>query len=150
MSLTSEIKQAGLAGDLTTLRGLQLMCRFSLDEAAQYCGVSPETFRRWRTDREPPVAAVKLLAIRSGACPWPLWRVLYLAPSWPHFWRVFDMKRHKLNVRLPLDLFGPLENVAADYVLSMNAVVVLAVRNIDRGLVWCVYRNCTALQVWPT
>lgn len=74
MTVSSEFLQEGFAGNLATLRTLQLLCRFSLADAAKFCGVSPHTFRRWRTDRKPPLAAVRLLAIRAGYLPWPDWR----------------------------------------------------------------------------
>lgn len=73
MTVSSEFLQAGYAGDLTTLKSLQLLCRFSDLNAARYCGVSPHTYRRWRTDRQPSRAAVRLLAIRAGYLPWPEW-----------------------------------------------------------------------------
>jgi hypothetical protein len=73
VTVSSEYLQAGYLGDLTTLRTLQLLCRFSLNDAARYCGVSPHTFRRWRSDRVPPRSAVRLLAIRAGYLPWPDW-----------------------------------------------------------------------------
>lgn len=73
MTVSSEILQDGYRGDLTTLRKLQLLCGFSALEAANYCGVAPETYRRWRSDRTPSFAAVKLLAIRAGYLPWPEW-----------------------------------------------------------------------------
>lgn len=64
MTVSSEVLQDGYAGNVTTLRLLQMLCRFSNVDAARYCGVSPHTFRRWRSDRVPPFAAVRLLAIR--------------------------------------------------------------------------------------
>lgn len=65
--------ERGYAGDPTALRTLQLLCRFSLEDAARFCLVSPETFRRWRCDRTPNATAVRLLAIRAGWLPWPEW-----------------------------------------------------------------------------
>lgn len=73
MTVSSEILQEAYAGNLTTVRTLQLLCRFTNHEAAGYCGVSPHTFRRWRSDRMPPFAAVRLLAVRAGYLPWPDW-----------------------------------------------------------------------------
>lgn len=64
----------GYLGNVTTLRTLQLLCRFSTEDAAAFCLVSPETFRRWRTDRTPNPLACKLLSIRAGYLPWPEWR----------------------------------------------------------------------------
>ncbi len=66
MTVSSDILQDGYAGNLTTLRNLQLLCGFGALEAAHYCGVSPHTYRRWRADRQPSFAAVRLLAIRAG------------------------------------------------------------------------------------
>ena len=73
MSLSSHIKQAALAGNLDVIRDIQLLCGFNNDQAAHYCGVAPQTYRRWRNERTPSVAAVKLLAVRAGAFPWPEW-----------------------------------------------------------------------------
>jgi hypothetical protein len=64
---------AGLEGDLSVFRELQLCCGFTDREAAAYCGVSLRTWRRWRRDQRPSMAALKLLAIRAGAMPWPDW-----------------------------------------------------------------------------
>lgn len=55
----------GYLGNVTTLRTLQLLCRFSPEDAAAFCLVSPETLRRWRTDRAPNPLACKLLSIRA-------------------------------------------------------------------------------------
>ena len=73
MTVSSEYLRDGYLGDVTTLRALQLLCRFSLEDAARFCGVSPHTYRRWRSDRRPPLCAVRLLAIRAGYLPWPDW-----------------------------------------------------------------------------
>lgn len=63
----------GFEGDLTTLKTLQLLCGFNNLEAAEFCLVSLETYRRWRTDRRPNPTAVRLLAVRAGHIPWPGW-----------------------------------------------------------------------------
>jgi hypothetical protein len=73
VTVSSDILQDGYAGKLTTLRNLQLICGFGALEAAHYCGVAPETYRRWRNDRKPSIAAVRLLAVRAGYMPWPDW-----------------------------------------------------------------------------
>lgn len=73
MSHTSEIMQEALSGKLSTFCEVQLLCGFTDDQAADYCGVSVKTLRRWRENLNPPLAALKLLAIRSGALPWPDW-----------------------------------------------------------------------------
>lgn len=73
MTVSSEYLRDGYLGDLTTLRVLQLLCGFTLEDAARYCGVSRHTYRRWRRDRPPSVCAVRLLAIRAGYLPWPEW-----------------------------------------------------------------------------
>lgn len=88
MSEIDHLLQEGFQGNVTTLRTLQLLCRFSLEDAAAFCLVSPETFRRWRTDRSPSPLACKLLAIRAGYLPWPEWRDwrmtagVLMPPSW--------------------------------------------------------------------
>lgn len=73
MGLDTLLLQDGFAGDLTTLRALQLCCRMTDAQAAEYCMVSPETYRRWGKDRQPSPAAVRLMAIRAGYVPWPGW-----------------------------------------------------------------------------
>ncbi|GAB4348053.1 MAG: hypothetical protein Kow006_08370 [Gammaproteobacteria bacterium] len=74
MSHSSEYLRAGYAGDLTTLRTLHLLAGFaSNQEAAHACLVSPETYRRWRTDRRPNPTAIRLLAILGGYVPWRGW-----------------------------------------------------------------------------
>ena len=74
MSFIGPLLADGYAGKLTTLRQLQLACGMDDQEAARFCLVSPETYRRWRTDRPPNPTAVRLLAIRAGYLPWPEWR----------------------------------------------------------------------------
>jgi hypothetical protein len=59
VSAIHPILQDGFAGDLTTVRYLQLLCGFSLEDAARFCFVAPETFRRWRMDRPPNRAAIR-------------------------------------------------------------------------------------------
>ena len=73
MSFQSDFLQAGFMGDLTTLQMLQHRCRMTDAQAASFVGVSPHTYRRWRTDRTPSVAAVKLLAVMAGYVPWTKW-----------------------------------------------------------------------------
>lgn len=73
MSYDSQILAEAWLGNLTTLPELQLRAGLTRNKAAALCGVSPETYRRWRTDRSPSLAAVRLLAIMAGYVPWPGW-----------------------------------------------------------------------------
>ena len=73
VSVSSDILQRGYQGNVTTLRSLQLINGYTLEHAAQATLVSPETFRRWRSDRRPNPTAVRLLAILGGYVPWPGW-----------------------------------------------------------------------------
>jgi transcriptional regulator with XRE-family HTH domain len=73
MSNCDGLLYEGYLGNLTTLHALQHMCRFSNEEAAEFIGVSIETYRRWLTDRKPNKTAVKLLAVRAGYIPWAGW-----------------------------------------------------------------------------
>ncbi len=73
MNAASEILQDAYAGKLPTISPVQLLCRFTVDQAAEYCGVSSHTFRRWRLDRRPSFTAQRLLAVRAGYLPWPGW-----------------------------------------------------------------------------
>jgi hypothetical protein len=63
----------GWLGILTSLRELQQRCRFTDTQAARALLVSPETFRRWRTDRPANPTAVRLLAVLAGYVPWVGW-----------------------------------------------------------------------------
>ncbi len=73
VSYSSEILTEGYLGNLTTLKALQHRCRLSNDQAARLCFVSPQTYRRWRADRQPNPMAVRLLAIQAGYVPWHGW-----------------------------------------------------------------------------
>ncbi len=73
MSQVGPLLVDAFMGDPTTLRSLHLACGFTWREAAAYCLVSPETYRRWLTDRHPNPTALRLLAIRGGYVPWPTW-----------------------------------------------------------------------------
>ena len=74
MSDISSLLRDAFEGDLTSLRMIQLACGFDLEQAARFCCVSPQTFRRWRSDRVPNRTALRLLSIRAGYLPWPEWR----------------------------------------------------------------------------
>ena len=74
MSHTSEIMQEALSGKLSTFREVQLLCGFTDEKAADYCVVSLKTLRRWRENLSPPLSALRLLAVRAGAAPWPDWQ----------------------------------------------------------------------------
>jgi hypothetical protein len=56
-----------------TVRDVQALAGLSDADAANFVRVSPQTFRRWRSDRLPDMSAVRLLAIRAGYMPWPEW-----------------------------------------------------------------------------
>lgn len=73
MGLDAELLRDGFEGDLTMLRALQLRCRMTDAQAAAFCLVSPDTYRRWGKDRPPNPTAVRLMAIRAGYVPWPGW-----------------------------------------------------------------------------
>jgi hypothetical protein len=73
LSQISYLLREAFEGELTTVAPIQLACGFTLQEAAEYCMVSPETFRRWRSDRTPNRMAQRLLAIRAGLVPWRGW-----------------------------------------------------------------------------
>ena len=46
--------QDGWMGNLPSLGYVQSVAGISQHEVASLCGVSSETYRRWRTDRKPP------------------------------------------------------------------------------------------------
>ena len=60
-------------GNLPSPQILQAIAGLSDAQAADYCRVSPETYRRWKADRRPNLTALHLLALRAGWCPWPGW-----------------------------------------------------------------------------
>lgn len=60
-------------GNPTALRGVQVLGGLTNEEAARLCLVSPETFRRWRSDRPANPTAVRLLAVHAGYLPWRGW-----------------------------------------------------------------------------
>ncbi|MEX2525907.1 MAG: hypothetical protein WD750_13175, partial [Gammaproteobacteria bacterium] len=63
----------GFQGNLPTPHQLQAIAGLTDAQAAAYCFASPETYRRWKRDRKPNPAALRLLAIRAGWVPWPGW-----------------------------------------------------------------------------
>jgi DNA-binding transcriptional regulator YiaG len=73
MSYDSGFLEEAYLGNLTTLPDLQFRCRYTNEKAAEVCGVSPETYRRWLADRKPNLAAVKLMSILAGYVPWSGW-----------------------------------------------------------------------------
>ena len=73
MPYTSELLQQAWVGNLTTLRHFHIVTGLSPQQAASVCGVSSETYRHWRRDRTPNLAAVRLLAVIGGYLPWQGW-----------------------------------------------------------------------------
>jgi len=66
-------RREGWLGNLTTLATLQLSAGLSNEQAARLCGVSPQTYRRWKADRKPNPCAVRLMAVMAGYLPWDGW-----------------------------------------------------------------------------
>jgi hypothetical protein len=60
---------------LATFQALQFRCRLSDEQAAELCGVSPRTYRRWRSTGKPNAGCVRLLAVHAGYVPWDGWEV---------------------------------------------------------------------------
>lgn len=69
----AEVLAEGFAANPSTLSALQQYCRFSNEQAAAACGVSPRTYRRWRSVGNPPAGALRLLAVLAGYLPWDGW-----------------------------------------------------------------------------
>jgi hypothetical protein len=69
----AEVLREGWAANPTVLRELQGRCRLSNAAAAALCGVSLRTYRRWRSEGNPDVSAVRLLAVLAGFVPWDGW-----------------------------------------------------------------------------
>ncbi len=85
----TDLLHAGWLGNVTSLSQLQLLAGLSNKDAARTCFVSPETYRRWRTDRAANRTAVRLLAVLAGYVPWTGWHGWevhkgYLFPPWLH------------------------------------------------------------------
>jgi hypothetical protein len=70
----AEVLSEGFAANPTVLRDLQARCGYSNLEAAQACGVSLRTYRRWRSEGNPAPGAVRLLAVLAGYVPWDGWQ----------------------------------------------------------------------------
>lgn len=68
-----EYLEEGFLGKLTNPRSLTGIIGLNDESAARSCFVSPETYRRWCTDRKPNKCAIKLLSILAGRFPWPGW-----------------------------------------------------------------------------
>lgn len=72
----SDLLQLGWVAKLATpldFRALQFAAGLSDPVAAGLCGVSDRSWRRWRSQGCPEVAAVRLLAVMAGYIPWPGW-----------------------------------------------------------------------------
>lgn len=80
MSQCIALLHAGWMGNLTSLGELQTMAGLTHRDAAQLCGVAAETYRRWRTDRTPPLYAFRLLSVGAGFIPWPGWEKWFYNP----------------------------------------------------------------------
>lgn len=73
MQYVTELLHSGWMGDVTTLGQIQLLSQLNDEQAAALCFVSPHTYRRWRSDRQPNPMAVRLLSVLAGYVPWPGW-----------------------------------------------------------------------------
>lgn len=73
MPYASDLLHRAWAGNLPTLRQFHIITGMTPEQAAAVCGVSTETYRRWRCDRTPNPAAVRLLAVLAGYVPWRGW-----------------------------------------------------------------------------
>jgi len=75
LSTTSDqLLAEGFMGNLPSLPALQHRCRMTDRQAAVFCLVAPETYRRWVRDRRPNPTAVRLMAIMAGVVPWHGWQ----------------------------------------------------------------------------
>jgi hypothetical protein len=70
----AEILAEGFAANPAVLRDLQARCGFNHLQAAEACGVSLRTYRRWRCEGNPNPGAVHLLAVLAGFVPWDGWQ----------------------------------------------------------------------------
>ena len=70
----AEVLAEGFAANPAVLRDLQARCGFSHVQAAEACGVSLRTYRRWRSEGNPNPGAVRLLAVLAGFVPWDGWQ----------------------------------------------------------------------------
>jgi len=81
MSQLQALLADGFAGNLPNPQTLQAIARLSQAEAAAYCRVSLETYRRWLRDRPTPPMALRLMSLRAGFMPWPGWERYLYCPS---------------------------------------------------------------------
>ena len=77
MTDTVSLLQDGFTGKPGMLRTMQAMARMTDSEAATFCLVSPETYRRWKMDRTPKASGVRLLSLRAGFVAWPGWEKFF-------------------------------------------------------------------------
>ena len=80
MSQIITLLEDGWAGKLPSLGYLQTVAGLNDTGAAMLCGVASETYRRWRTDRTPPLYAFRLLSIMAGYVPWHGWEQWFFNP----------------------------------------------------------------------
>ena len=80
MSQIITLLEDGWAGKLPSLGYLQTVAGLNDTGAAKLCGVASETYRRWRTDRTPPLYAFRLLSIMAGYMPWAGWEQWFFNP----------------------------------------------------------------------
>ena len=80
MSQIITLLEDGWAGKLPSLGYLQTVAGLNDTGAAMLCGVASETYRRWRTDRTPPLSAFRLLSIMAGYVPWRGWEQWFFNP----------------------------------------------------------------------
>ena len=69
----AELLAEGFAANSSALRALQQRARLTQAQAAELCGVSPRTYRRWLADENAPAGALRLLAVVAGFLPWSGW-----------------------------------------------------------------------------
>jgi hypothetical protein len=62
----AEFLAEGFAANLAIFTALQFRCRLSDEQAAKLCGVSPRTYRRWRSTGKPNAGCVRLLSVLAG------------------------------------------------------------------------------------
>ena len=92
-------------GKLTKLSYVQTVIGVDNKEAALLCCVSPHTYRRWKSDRQPNKCALRLLGVIAGYVPWAGWN------GW--FYNPFDQKLYHQDLKYG---FSPDELISSWYI----------------------------------
>ncbi|OOZ40288.1 hypothetical protein BOW53_08245 [Solemya pervernicosa gill symbiont] len=70
----TKVLEDAYAGKMSSLREIQFRTTgLTNEQAADFCFVTPRTWRRWRAEMNPNPLALRLLSILGGYVPWTGW-----------------------------------------------------------------------------